>query len=140
MPDVYLGIDFGTKRIGLALGNSMTGMARPLTVLPNNGGFFETMNKLIKEWQVSHLILGLPLTMDGEEQEVTRQVKKFAKKLTNQCQLPVAFVDERLSSFEAERQFKTLRQNNQAKAKNKEQIDAMAAQIILQSFLDQKKL
>ncbi len=139
MPDVFLGIDFGTKRIGLALGNSMTGAARPLTVLPNNGAFFDAMNKLIKEWQVNHLILGLPLTMDGEEQEVTRQVKNFSKKLKNQCQLPVTFVDERLSSFEAERQFKTQRQNKQAKAKNKDQIDAIAAQIILQSFLDQNQ-
>ena len=137
MPDMYIGIDFGTKRIGLALGSTLTGSARALSVLPNNGAFLNDLNKLIKEWQVTGLIVGLPLDMDGEEQEITRQVRNFAKKIKNHCQLPVDFVDERLTSFEAERQFKDLRQNNQAKAKNKDQIDAMAAQIILQSYLDQ---
>ena len=137
MPEVYLGIDFGTKRIGLALGNSFTGVARALSVIPNNGGFLNALAKTIKEWQVTHIVLGLPLDMDGEEQEITRQVKNFAKKIKHHTQLPLDFVDERLTSFEAERQFKSLRQNSQAKAKNKDQIDAMAAQIILQSYLDQ---
>ena len=136
MLDTYLGIDFGTKRIGLALGNSLTGSARALSVLPNNGGFMDAINKTIKEWQVTQLIVGLPLNMDGEEQEITRQVKNFARKLKHNTSLPLDFVDERLTSFEAERQFKDLRQNKQAKAKNKDQIDAMAAQIILQSYLD----
>ncbi|WP_154222212.1 Holliday junction resolvase RuvX [Marinicella rhabdoformis] len=137
MPEVYLGIDFGSKRIGLALGNSFTGAARALSVLPNNGDLYNALAKTIKEWQVTQIILGLPLDMDGEEQEITRQVKNFARKIKHHTQLPLNFVDERLTSFEAERQFKSLRQNSQAKAKNKDQIDAMAAQIILQSFLDQ---
>lgn len=137
MPEIYLGIDFGTKRIGLALGSSFTGAAKALSVIPNNGNFLNALTKTVKEWQVTHIILGLPLDMDGEEQEITRQVKNFAKKIKHHTQLPLDFVDERLTSFEAERQFKSLRQNNQAKAKNKNQIDAMAAQIILQSHLDQ---
>lgn len=136
MPEYVLGIDFGTKRIGLAVAQTLTRQANPLKVLNNNQQFWQELQQIIEEWQIKQLIVGLPLDMDGEEQEVTRQVKNFGKKLKHQFDLPIIYVDERLSSFEAERQFQQQRAAGASKAKNKQNIDAMAAQIILQSWLD----
>ncbi len=136
MPEYVLGIDFGTKRIGLAVAQTLTRQANPLKVLNNNQQFWQELQQIIAEWQIKQLIVGLPLDMDGEEQEVTRQVKNFGKKLKHQFDLPIIYVDERLSSFEAERQFQLQRAAGASKAKNKQNIDAMAAQIILQSWLD----
>ena len=137
MPEFILGVDFGQKRIGLALGQTMTQSARALSTVANNQQLWHELAAVIKEWQISQIVIGLPLDMDGEEQEITRQVKNFAKKLQQQFELPINYIDERLTSYEAERQFKTQRANKLAKAKHKSQIDAMAAQIILQSWLDQ---
>jgi len=133
-----LGIDFGQKRIGLAVGQTLTRIANPLSTVKNDGAFWHTLQTQIKEWNIEQIIIGLPLQMSGEEQEITRQVKNFSKKIKRETQLPVHYVDERLTSFEAERQFKDSRQANLSKAKDKAQIDAMAAQIILQSWLDQQ--
>lgn len=138
MPEVALGVDFGSKRIGLAIGQTMTQTARPLQVLNNDKSALDALMSIIQEWRVTQLVMGLPLNMEGEEQEITRQTRNFANKLHHLSQLPVTFVDERLTSYEAERQFQQMRANQQAKAKGKQQIDAMAAQIILQSWLDQQ--
>ena len=132
-----LGIDFGQKRIGFSVGQTLTRIASPLCTVQNDGAFWQQLNHQIKEWNVSQIVLGLPLDMAGEEQDITRQVKKFGKKIHRETQLPVHLVDERLTSFAAERQFKDSRQANMSKAKDKSQIDAMAAQIILQSWFDE---
>jgi len=131
-----LGVDFGNKRIGLALAQTLTRSATALTTLPNNSEFFSELNKIIKEWQIDCIVIGLPLDMDGAEQEITRQVKNFGKKVTKHTQIQVEYMDERLTSFEAERQFQNQRAAQLSKAKHKSKIDAMAAQIILQSWLD----
>lgn len=134
-----LGIDFGQKRIGLAVGQTMTCMANPLDTLPYDGAFWSKLVDHIKQWNISQIVIGLPLDMNGEEQEITRQVKNFATKVQKNTELPIDWVDERLTSFAAERQFKDQRQAKLSKAKDKSQIDAMAAQIILQSWFDQHK-
>lgn len=133
-----LGIDFGSKKMGLAIAHTLTKVARPLKVLPFNGAFWQNLNTIIDEWEIAQLVIGLPLDMDGQEQQITRQTRNFAKKAAQLTNLPIAFSDERLSSFEAERLFQKQRQAGQAKAKDKAQIDALAAQIILQSWLDQQ--
>jgi putative Holliday junction resolvase len=137
MLEYVLGIDFGTKRIGLAIAQTLTRQANPLHVIANNKQLWNELKTVIKEWQIKKIIIGLPLDMEGQEQEITRQVKNFGNKVNNQFKLPVFFVDERLSSFEAERQFQQQRADNLSKAKNKNKIDAMAAKIILQSWLNQ---
>ncbi len=134
-----LGIDFGQKRIGLAVGQTLTCIANPLRTVNNDGAFWQQLSEQIAEWNISQVVIGLPLKMSGEEQEITRQVKNFSKKIQQVTQLPVHLVDERLTSYEAERQFKDSRQANLSKAKDKSQIDAMAAQIILQSWFDQQQ-
>ncbi len=133
-----IGIDFGQKRIGLAIGQTLTRTANPLTTINNDGTLWHHINQHISEWNASDIVLGLPLDMSGEEQEITRQVKNFGKKITQKTKLPIHFVDERLTSYAAERQFKESREANLSKAKDKAKIDAMAAQMILQSWFDQQ--
>ncbi|MCW8870045.1 MAG: Holliday junction resolvase RuvX [Proteobacteria bacterium] len=138
MPETVLGIDFGQKRIGLAIGQSFTANANPLKVIGNNKDTLNQLQQVIKEWQINRVVVGLPLTMDGEEQTITRQVKNFAKKLRHTSGLPVEFCDERLSSYEAERGFQQQRQQQTRKAKHKNNLDAEAAAIILQSWFNQR--
>lgn len=137
MPEYILGIDFGEKRIGLAVGQTLNRQAQALKILNNDGGFAQQLQAVIDEWQVSQLVFGLPLGVAGEEQEITRRVKNFARKTSQQTGLPVHFIDERYSSYAAERAFQQDRAAGLKKAKQKIQLDAMAAQIILQSWFDQ---
>lgn len=139
MPEYILGIDFGQKRIGLAVGQTLSHTANPLKVLANNKSLWTALQTEIDEWNITQIVLGLPLDMNGEEQEITRQVKNFSKKIINHTQLPVHLVDERLSSYEAERNFAMSRSASLSKAKDKSQIDALAAQVILQSWFDQQQ-
>ncbi len=138
MPEYILGIDFGQKRIGLAIGQTLTCIANPLNVINNNKSFWLELGSAIDEWNIKKIIIGLPLDMNGEEQEITRQVKNFSNKVKQRTQLPVHLVDERLSSYAAERQFAEQRAAQLSKAKDKSQIDALAAQVILQSWFDQQ--
>jgi putative Holliday junction resolvase len=138
MPEYSLGLDFGSKRIGLAVGQSVTRQAQALTTLANDGGFLRHLQNIIDEWQVKRLVFGLPLDVDGEEQEITRRVRNFAAKVSRSTGLPVCFIDERYTSFEAERSFQQGRAEGLKKASQKNQLDALAAQIILQSWFDQE--
>lgn len=137
MHEYVLGIDYGSQRVGVAVGQTLSRQAQALHTLTNNTKLLTALSAVIEEWQVKQLVLGLPLTMDGNEQEFTRRVKNFSKKLTQHTGLPVHWMDERLTSFEAERQFQQRREMQLSKAKNKDRIDAMAAQVILQSWFDQ---
>ncbi|KAA3639368.1 MAG: Holliday junction resolvase RuvX [Proteobacteria bacterium] len=137
MPNTVLGIDYGHKRIGLAIGQDLTNTANPLKVIANNQDTLNQLQQVIAEWHIDLIVLGLPLTMDGEEQTLTRQVQKFAKKLKNLTQLPIVYCDERLTSYEAERGFQQQRQQQTRKAKHKNNLDAEAAAIILQSWFNQ---
>ena len=131
-----LGFDFEEKRIGIAVGQSLTGSVTPLTTLsairqkPDWAG----IEALIKEWQPDRLIVGLPLHMDGSEQDMTQRAKRFGNQLKGRYNLPVEWMDERLSSDEAER----ILQQRGAKRSDKKDIDKLAAALILQSWLDQQ--
>ncbi|UQB41699.1 Holliday junction resolvase RuvX [Thiomicrospira microaerophila] len=123
---LVLGFDFGLKRIGIASGQTLTGSSGPLTTLTSHQGKtdWDGITKLINEWQPKALIVGLPLRLDGTEQPFTQNARKFGQRLHGRYQKPVFFVEEQLSSFEAEqRNLKT-------------PIDAHAAQIILQNWLE----
>lgn len=130
-----LGFDFGEKRIGIAVGQSLTGSVTPLTTLsavqqkPDWAG----IEALIKEWQPDRLIVGLPLHMDGSEQSLTQRVKRFGNQLKGRYNLPVEWMDERLTSHAAE---SMLREQGK-KRSDKQDIDKIAAALILQSWLEQ---
>ncbi|MDD5175148.1 MAG: Holliday junction resolvase RuvX [Sterolibacterium sp.] len=136
MPDgTLLAFDFGIKRIGVALGETLLGTARALTTISaeENAARFSAIGKLIGKWQPSQLVVGLPRALDGSEHEMTARCRRFAHQLEGRFGLPVALVDERLSSSEAESRLGEAGLNWQER---KQQLDAVAAQIILQDYLD----
>jgi putative Holliday junction resolvase len=139
MPEgIVLAFDFGLKRIGVAIGEILLGQARPLTTIATeaNDARFAAIGKLLAEWQPLHLVVGLPLSMDGGEHAMSARCRRFAHQLEGRFGLPVSLVDERLSSNEAERRLSEAGLDWQAR---KHQVDAAAAQITLQDYFDAQK-
>ena len=118
---------FGGKGIGVAIGNTLTGQARPLRILSpvTREQRFAQLEALFREWQPERVVVGLPLTMEGEEQYASLRCRRFANQLHGRYGLKVELVDERGSSMEAQQMLGT----NAAD-------DAMAAAVILQRYLD----
>ena len=131
-----LAFDFGEQRIGVATGETVLKTAHPLLTInaEANDVRFSEIEKLIKEWQPSLLIVGLPTHLDGKPHTLTQLSKKFAQRLEGRFNLPVMMIDERLSSVEASQ---NLRAAGIKAQEQKALIDAAAAQVILQSYFDQ---
>lgn len=131
---LILAFDFGTRRIGVAMGDETLGIANPLTVIDadDNATRFTEIAKLIAEWQPTRLVVGLALDMEGNEHEMTRRCRRFAHQIEGRFHLPVSLVDERLSSHEAEAR---LAAQGVRWQQRKPQLDAEAAAVILQDFL-----
>jgi putative Holliday junction resolvase len=137
-----LGLDFGLRRIGVAIGGSGTGRAEPLTTIAcrNNQPDWETLDKLVDEWQPALLVVGLPYNTDGSESDMTRATRKFAGRLQNRYRIPSELVDERLSSVEAGDWLREQRRSGTRRRRvKKEDIDQGAAAVILQGWLDDRK-
>lgn len=132
-----LGFDFGTKRIGIAIGQEITGTVNPLTTVTaiKHKPDWNSISKIIAEWQPDLLVVGLPLHMDGTEQEMTQAARRFSNQLNGRYQIPIALMDERLSSNEAESIL-----NEQTGFHDKAQIDMISAQLILQSWMSQQQM
>lgn len=132
---VLMGFDYGRRRIGVAMAQTLTGQARALTTL---GAVAErpdwvAIERLIGEWEPTGLVVGLPLNADGSEHDVTRAARRFGNRLANDTRLPVYWVDERLSSHAAtERLQQRGRKPLQRHAK---EVDAEAACVILETWL-----
>ena len=134
--NVLLGFDFGMKRIGVAVGQTVTKTARPLTTLKANQGEpqWDSVSQLVKTWQPDAFVVGIPLNMDGTEQPLTELTRGFAKKLHVRFNLPVYEMDERLSTKDSrERLFA----EGGYQALSDGQVDRVAAQLILQNWLTQ---
>ena len=96
---IVLGFDFGIRRIGVAVGNSLTQTARPLALIDDDGELrWRRIAALIAEWQPAQLVVGVPRHPDGEPHELTTRCQRFARQLAGRHRLPVAQVDERYSS------------------------------------------
>jgi putative Holliday junction resolvase len=137
-----LGIDFGEKRIGLAVSDPTNTVATPLETLVRRAGKrppYRAMAALAEEHEVGRLVVGLPLGLDGEENEWCAEVRAMAEKLASAIGLPVAWVDERLTSVRAER---AIRSSGLSRSKREERgrVDAAAAQLILQAWLDNPEI
>ncbi len=130
-----LAFDFGLRRIGVAAGQSITGSAAPVCVIDARDGApdWAALDRLIKEWAPNRLVVGLPYTMDGSEQEITRRARGFAHELTQRYPQPVHTVDERLSSKEAEARLKDLRAQGRRRI-TRGDIDCAAACVILEGW------
>jgi putative Holliday junction resolvase len=136
----YLAFDYGRKRIGVAVGQDLTSSANALTTLKltNQKPPWEEITRLVEQWQPQAFVVGLPYNKDGSEHEITHAARRFGNQLSGRYQLPVYWVDERLTSAEAERILTQQRSAGRRKSVKKEDIDSMAAQLILQSWYDQK--
>jgi len=130
-----LAFDFGLKRIGVALGEVLLGQARALTAIraETNEARFTAVARLVQEWQPVQLVVGLPLSLDGSEHAMTARCRRFANQLAGRFGLPVALVDERLTSAAAEEELRGAGLDWRAR---KEAVDALAAQHILQDYFD----
>jgi putative Holliday junction resolvase len=132
-----LGFDYGARRIGVAVGNALTRTARALEVIANGaqGPDWPRVDALMREWQPQILLVGLPLTMEGEEQKNSAAARAFAARLDEKYKLPTQLVDERLSSREAAQRFAQRRAGGQARRKHAAALDAVAAEIIIEQWL-----
>ena len=133
----YLAIDYGRRRIGLAICDSDETITSPLCVLQNQKAPCQRIAEIVKAENVGAVVLGLPLNMDDSEGPQARLVCDFAERLKKHIEVPIYFQDERLSSFAAEEKLDTLGLSRTDKA---ERLDAVAAAQILQAFLERKAI
>ena len=135
-PETILAFDFGLRRIGVAVGQSVTASANPLGVVANgeNGPDFDAIARLIDEWRPARLVVGMPLHADGEPGEMQAHVEAFVRELWR-YQLAVDTVDERYTSIEAEEALKQARASGSRGRITRESIDSAAAVFIAERFL-----
>lgn len=132
-----LGFDVGSKLIGVAVGNQLTASARALSVVAmrEDRPDWPALDDLRAQWLPDTLVVGLPLTLDGDEQPASRRARRFAERLHARYGLPVLLVDERHSSQEAARRFASARAAGLKRRRDAAQIDAEAAAVILERWL-----
>ncbi len=139
MPETILGFDFGERRVGVAVGQTLTGTATPLTTLTSRGDeLLEAVAELLRTWEPAAFVVGIPLTEDGKDQPIARAARRFAGRLADRFRLPVHHADERYSSREADSRFRELRGAGAARRKNVSRQDAVAAQLILEQWLGER--
>ena len=138
-PGTLLAFDFGTKRIGVAVGNNISGTAQPLTTLHNeiNEKRFAAIAALLNEWQPVALVVGLPSHDDGKPHELTRLCRRFAQRLKGRFGLPTILVDERYTSASASAE---LTASGVHGLRQKPLLDQVAAQHILQAYFDEPSM
>lgn len=131
-----LAFDVGARKIGVAVGTALSA-ARPLAVLPAQPAaeLERQLGALIKQWDPQRLVVGLPLTLDGKEQAATRLAMAFAERLQVLYERPVVQVDERYSTREARSRFAQARASGQTRQRRGQPVDALAAAVILESYL-----
>ncbi|MEK1906664.1 MAG: Holliday junction resolvase RuvX [Pseudomonas sp.] len=131
---LLLGFDYGTKQIGVAVGQVITGQARELCVLKAQNGVpdWQKVEALFKEWQPDAIVVGLPLNMDGTKSEMSDRAEKFARRLNGRFNLPVHTHDERLTTFEAKGE--RLAQGQRGGYRDNP-VDALAAALLLEGWL-----
>ncbi|GGD49435.1 Holliday junction resolvase RuvX [Lacimicrobium alkaliphilum] len=133
--NTVLGFDFGTKSIGVATGQQITGTAAPLAALTARDGIpdWDKVDALFQEWQPAAMVVGLPLNMDGSKQHVTFAAQKFANRLHARFRIPVYTCDERLTSADARARLFEL---GGFKKLDKHKVDSVAACLILESWMN----
>lgn len=136
LDETYLGFDFGSKKIGVAVGHLMTGIANPLLTLrsSNQNPDWDSIGKLIKEWQPAGLVVGISKQDDGSDNLITPRMLKFCRQLEGRYHLPVYQQDEALSTFEAKQML--YEDVNVSATKLWAVQDQLAAQLILQAWLN----
>lgn len=128
---IVLGFDYGQRRIGVAIGQFLTGSARELTIIRTRDGKpdWPAITRLLDEWQPVALVVGMPLHMDGSEHEITARARRFGNQLAGRYNLPVHPADERLTTYAAGQELREQGRSGEAD-------DALAARLILQGWMD----
>lgn len=137
-PSTFLGFDYGTQSIGVAVGQTITNTAQVLTALQARKGIpnWNEVALLIQKWNPQALIVGLPLNMNGTEQSLTQKVKEFIENLELRFHLPVYTEDERLTTIEARAE---LFKKGGFHSLKKQKIDALSAQLILEAWMKKRE-
>ena len=133
--DRYLGIDYGEKRLGIAISDPLGITAQPQPYILNSATMFNDLKCLCDDYDIVAIVLGLPLNRFGEDTDKSKEIRSFSEKLADALNLPVTLQDERYSTKAVTR---TLLEADVSRKKRKEVVDSMAASFILQSFLDKK--
>ncbi|WP_026958262.1 Holliday junction resolvase RuvX [Aliagarivorans taiwanensis] len=130
-----IGFDFGTTSIGVAVGNEVSGTAQPLAALKAQDGApsWQLVEQLLDKWQPDLLVIGLPLNMDGTEQEVTQRAKRFANRLHGRFGYPIELQDERLTTVDAKERLFEL---GGYRALDKGAVDSVSAVLIVESWFN----
>jgi|TARA_R100001460_G_scaffold3352_28_gene10278 putative Holliday junction resolvase len=133
-----MAFDFGTRRIGVASGQEMLGIGKPLTMLPARDGVpdWEQIGRLLKEWQPDRVLVGLPLNMDDTENDMCARARKFGKRLHGRFHVEVEMVDERLTSFEAKGDVMA---SGGSRDFGRDGVDDRAAVLILETWFHQQE-
>jgi len=139
----WLAVDYGSRRIGLALGHRRTGLPRPLAPLNGNDarGLESGLRQVLEDWRPQRIVVGLPLALDGQETRLSQRARSFASWLERVCApVPVDLFDERLSSHFAARDFAERRRSGNARRRQSAQLDSLAAVRILESWMGEHGL
>jgi putative Holliday junction resolvase len=139
MSITVLGFDFGLNRTGVAVANTLTGVATPQAVLhsQNQQPDWQGIERLIQLWRPKILVVGMPRKLDGSESSMHATILKFCHELEKRTALPVQTANEQLSSREAEQRLKSARQAGRKQKIRKEEIDQLAAAIILENWMQE---
>lgn len=131
-----IGFDFGKKYIGVAVGQEITGTATALGSVKAKDGIpqWESLEKHLKEWQPDYIVVGLPLNMDGTEQQLTKDAKKFGNRVFGRFGIPIEFQDERLTTASAK---ENLFASGGYRNLKKDNVDAESAKLIIESYFEQ---
>jgi putative Holliday junction resolvase len=134
-----LGFDVGARRIGVAVGNTVSMSAREVGVLDvrDTGPDWPALDRWIREWRPARLVVGDPATLDGGEQPIRKRARAFARELGRRYALPVEQIDERTSSIEASQRFAAGRASGARKRHQAASLDALAAVVILERWLSE---
>jgi putative pre-16S rRNA nuclease len=135
-----LGVDYGTRRIGLALSDPTATIAQPLPTLTRRAGKRPPVQRLVdlvREHEIAEIVIGLPLALSGEETDWTGEVRDFGAKLAQRTGVSVFYLDERMTSVQAERTVRSLGLKR-GEREDKSRVDAAAALLILQAYLDRR--
>ena len=137
---VVMGFDFGLNRTGVAIANTLTGIATPQSVLHARNGQpdWQGINRLIDEWRPAQLIVGMPRKLDGSDSAMKASIETFCRDLASRTHLPVQTANEQLSSREAEQRLISARQFGRKRKIRKEEIDQLAAAIILENWMQEQ--
>lgn len=134
---VVIAFDFGLKRTGVAVGNTVTGSATPECTLNSKDDHpdWEGVTKLFQEWKPTQIVVGMPTELDGTESPLTKAVQRFCNQIQGRYNIDVDQENEQFTSLEATRRLKQLRQSGRKKKISKDEVDKIAAAIILENWM-----